>query len=97
MVKLKNKEKIMTQPKRKKNEGEEFVKLFQETNPGDLLKVFKHSIRSIIDTELSRRLGADRYERSEDRNNYRNGYRERKKPLSTSMGPITIRIPKLRR
>ena len=67
----------MTQPKRKKNEGEEFVKLFQETNPGNLLKVFEHSIRSIIETELSHTLGADYYERSEDRNNYRNGYRER--------------------
>ena len=76
---------------------EQVADFFEETNPGDLLKVFKDSIRSIIETELSHTLGADYYERSEDRNNYRNGYRERQKPLSTPMGPVTIRIPKLRR
>ncbi|MFA5666730.1 MAG: transposase, partial [Candidatus Cloacimonadaceae bacterium] len=69
---------------------EQVADFFEETNPGDLLKVFKDSIRSIIETELSHTLGADYYERSEDRNNYRNGYRERQKPLSTPMGPVTI-------
>ena len=87
----------MTQLKRKKEEKSELVKLIQEAMPGDLLKVLESSIHRIIDTELSMLLGADPYERIEGRTNYRNGYRVRKAPLSTPMGPVAISIPKLRK
>jgi len=39
LTKLKNKEKIMTQPKRSKNEMAEIVKLIHEAVPGDFVKV----------------------------------------------------------
>jgi len=51
----------MTQPKRSKNEMAEIVKLIQETVPGNFVKVLEHSIQSIIETELSARLGAEPY------------------------------------
>ena len=86
----------MTQPKRKKDERAELVKLIQSAIPGDFVKVLEHSIQSIIETELSARLGAEPYQRVEDRTNYRNGYRERKEPLSTGLGPVDLSIPKLR-
>ena len=42
-------------------------------------------------------LGANPYQRSAKRTNYRNGYRERKEPLVTGIGPVNISIPKLRK
>ena len=93
---LQDKEKIMTQPKRSKNEMAEIVKLIHEAVPGDFVKVLGQGIQSIIDAELSAILGAEPYQRVEDRANYRNGYRVRKEPLSTGLGPVHLRIPKLR-
>ena len=86
----------MTQPKRKKDERAELVKLFRTAMPGDFVKVLENGIQSIIDAELTARLGAEPYQRVESRTNYRNGYRERKEPLSTGLGPINVSIPKLR-
>ena len=42
-------------------------------------------------------LGANPYQRSAKRTNYRNGNRERKEPLVTGIGPVNISIPKLRK
>lgn len=50
----------------------------------------------LTEAEASYRLGADRQERSDERTNSRNGYRRRKIPLKTPLGPTAIRIPKLR-
>ncbi len=86
----------MTQPKRKKDGKAELVKIIQSAIPGDFVKVLEHSIQSIIEAELSARLGAEPYQRVDDRTNYRNGYRERKEPLSTGLGPVNLSIPKLR-
>jgi len=49
----------MTQPKRKKDERAELVKLFQSIIPGDFVKVLENGIQSIIEAELSARLGAE--------------------------------------
>ena len=86
----------MTQPKRKKDGKAELVKIIQSAIPGDFVKVLEHSIQSIIETELSAILGAEPYQRVDDRTNYRNGYRERQ-DLATGLGPVPIKIPKLRK
>jgi len=86
----------MTQPKRKKEEMAEFVKLFKSIMPGDFLKVLEYSIQRIMEAELSAILGAEPYQRTGSRTNYRNGYRERKEPLRTGLGSINLSIPKLR-
>lgn len=72
------------------------VKIIQLAIPGDFVKVLEHSIQSIIDAEISARLGAEPYQRVDDRTNYCNGYRERKELLSTGLGPVNLSIPKLR-
>ncbi|MBP7205544.1 MAG: transposase, partial [Candidatus Cloacimonetes bacterium] len=87
----------MTQPKRKKDEQAELVKLFRSIIPGDFVKVLENSIQRIIETELSTILGAESYQRVGSRTNYRNGYRERKEPFSTGIGPVNLSIPKLRK
>jgi len=86
----------MTQPKRKKDEQAELVKLFRSMVPGEFVKVLENSIQRIIEAELSSILGAEPYQRVAGRTNYRNGYRERKEPFSTGLGPVNLSIPKLR-
>jgi putative transposase len=48
----------------------------------------------LMDFEVSNRIGAARHERTEDRETYRNGYRER--PLHTRLGTLEVKVPKLR-
>lgn len=86
----------MTQPKRKKDEKAELVKLIQSVLPGNFVKVLEHSVQSIIEAELSNLLGAEYYERNKERTCYRNGYRERQ-DLATGLGPVSLKIPKLRK
>ena len=51
--------------------------------------------RLLMEAEVSEQIGAERYERSNDRLDHRNGYRERN--WETRVGDIPVRIPKLRR
>lgn len=50
--------------------------------------------RLLMELEVSQQIGAERYQRSEERQGYRNGYRER--PWETRVGEIPLQIPKLR-
>jgi DNA replication protein DnaC len=74
------------------------------TNLGDLTDgaarhaVFAEFVRSglqeLMDAELAAALGADRYERTDTRTNYRNGTRP--KTVATVSGDVEVAIPKLR-
>ncbi|HNP42520.1 MAG TPA: IS256 family transposase, partial [Nitrospira sp.] len=48
----------------------------------------------LMEFEVSHRIGASRHERNAERQNYRNGYRER--PLHTRLGTLELQVPKLR-
>lgn len=50
---------------------------------------------ALMDAEVSQHIGAERFERSENRKNYRNGYRNRE--WDTRVGTIDLKIPKLRK
>jgi putative transposase len=52
-------------------------------------------VQRLMDFEIEQRCGAEYGERTEDRNNSRNGYRERL--WETRAGSIDLKIPKLRR
>jgi putative transposase len=52
-------------------------------------------VRRVMDFEIEQRCGAEYGERTEDRSNSRNGYRDRL--WETRAGSIDLRIPKLRR
>ena len=52
-------------------------------------------LQALIEAEATEAIGAERYERSEGRTNWRNGSRERL--LTTKAGDVELRIPKLRR
>jgi putative transposase len=48
----------------------------------------------LMEIEVKQQIGADRYERTEERTTYRNGYRDR--AWRTRVGEIPLKIPKLR-
>ena len=51
-------------------------------------------IQSVIEAEVTQRIGAKRYERTPERVTQRNGYRER--AYATRVGEVTLQVPKLR-
>lgn len=50
--------------------------------------------QALMELEVSRKVGAERYQRTDQRVTHRNGYRTRE--WDTRVGPINLRIPKLR-
>lgn len=51
-------------------------------------------LREVMELEVARLAGGDRYERAEERASYRNGYRSRR--FDTRVGTLELEIPKLR-
>ena len=66
-----------------------------ETEHADLLREGVALVyRELMEAEVVEQAGAERYERSEERLAYRNGYRPWS--LNTRVGSIELAIPKLR-
>jgi len=59
-----------------------------------LAKLVEVVLNQILEAQVSESLGADRHERSEERQGYRNGYRPR--TLFTRVGPVTLQVPQTR-
>lgn len=59
-----------------------------------LKKASEYMYQQLIDLEAEEVIGAGPYERTPERQTYRNGTRERQ--LETRVGEITVNIPKLR-
>src|SRR6476660_3644318 len=71
------------------------VELLQKSGEADFLRAVAESVLQILmESDVEGLIGAGRHERSGDRLNYRNGYRDR--TLDTRLGPLSLRIPKLR-
>jgi putative transposase len=59
-----------------------------------LAKLVESVLNQILEAQVSESLGADRHERSDERQGYRNGYRVR--TLYTRIGPVTLQVPQTR-
>ncbi len=59
-----------------------------------LAKLVETVLNQILEAQVTETLGADRFERSEERQGYRNGYRPR--TLYTRVGPVTLQVPQTR-
>jgi transposase-like protein len=70
------------------------VQMVDEIDKDFLKAAVKKLAEGLMELEVSGRAGAKRYERSEERRDERNGYRER--DWDTRAGTIPLRIPKLR-
>jgi putative transposase len=59
-----------------------------------LAKLIESVLNQVLEAQVSDTVGAERYERSDERLSYRNGYRPRQ--LYTRVGPITLQVPQTR-
>jgi putative transposase len=71
------------------------AELLQKSGDADFLRsVAENVLQLLMETDVESLVGAGRHERSADRLNWRNGYRER--TLDTRLGSLSLKIPKLR-
>ena len=71
------------------------AELLQKAGDGDFLRTVAEAVLQLLmESDVEGLIGAGRYERSAERLNYRNGYRER--ALDTRLGTLQLRVPKLR-
>jgi putative transposase len=71
------------------------IELLQKSEEGDFLRsVAEAVLQLLMEADVEGLIGAARHERSADRLNYRNGYRDR--TFETRLGLLSLRIPKLR-
>ena len=77
---------------------EPIVTLSEESLRSDLRELVRRTVEEmlngLLDEEAGDLVGAERYERTADREAYRAGHYERK--LATTSGEVTIRMPKLK-
>jgi putative transposase len=59
-----------------------------------MAKLVESVLNQVLDAQASEQLGAAPYERTEDRQGYRNGYRPRS--LKTRVGRLELQVPRLR-
>ncbi len=71
------------------------AELLQKAGEGDFLRSVAEAVLQVLmEADAEGLIGAGRHERSAERLNYRNGYRDR--TLDTRLGSLQLRIPKLR-
>lgn len=73
---------------------EEILQLLADNRNEAMKELLRKSFNQILQAESSAQLGADNYERTEERLDYRNGMRERN--LTTRIGTITLEVPRHR-
>src|ERR671916_1164968 len=71
------------------------AELLQKAGDGDFLRAVAEAVLQLLmEADVEVLIGAGRHERSAERLNYRNGYRDR--TFDTRLGRLSVRIPKLR-
>jgi len=65
-----------------------------ETGPDGMARVFTALFELAMRTERDQHIGAGRYERTDDRQGYANGYKPKK--VDTPAGTLTVQVPKTR-
>jgi putative transposase len=71
------------------------AELLQKAGDGDFLRAVAEAVLQLVmESDVEGLIGAGRHERSPERLNYRNGYRDR--ALDTRLGTLQLRVPKLR-
>jgi putative transposase len=71
------------------------AELLQKAGASDFLRAVAEAVLQLLmEADVEGLIGAGRHERSPERLNYRNGYRER--TLDTRLGSLQLRVPKLR-
>jgi putative transposase len=61
---------------------------------GQLAQLLEAVLNQVLEAQLAEQLKAERYERTDERQGYRNGYKPRQ--LTTRVGRLTLRVPQAR-
>src|SRR5579884_3972436 len=61
---------------------------------GHLAQLLESVLNQVLEAQVSEQLHAERYERTDERQGYRNGYKPRQ--LTTRVGTQTLRVPQVR-
>ena len=64
------------------------------SDDGQLAHLLEALLNQVLDAQMAEQLRAERYERTEERHGYRNGYKPRQ--LTTRIGRLTLRVPQAR-
>jgi len=80
--------------KKKVDESQALSKLLVEHHGDFLRELLRNALTQVMEAEIAARCGAGPMERTPERINRRNGYRERE--LETRLGTVELAIPKLR-
>ncbi|MEA4923058.1 MAG: transposase [Eubacteriaceae bacterium] len=75
-------------------EYQEFIGLLSKDRDTAFGYLLEKILNEFMQAESKEQLGADRHERTNERQDYRNGVRERQ--LTTRIGTITLRVPRHR-
>jgi transposase-like protein len=71
------------------------AELLEKAGDGDFLRAVAEAVLQLLmESDVEGLIGAGRHERTAERLNWRNGYRER--ALDTRLGTLQLRVPKLR-
>src|SRR5213080_109152 len=71
------------------------VELLEKAGEADFLRAVAEAVLQLLmESDVEGLIGAGRYERSAERLDYRNGYRDR--ALDTRLGTLQLRVPKFR-
>ena len=73
---------------------DEILQLLSESREDAFKKLLQDSLNSILQAESTQQLKAEKYERSEERTDSRNGCRERQ--LTTRIGTLDLKVPRHR-
>lgn len=73
---------------------DEILQLMSNDREGAFRKLLQESLNSFMKAESTEQLKAEPYERTEERADSRNGFRDRK--LNTRIGTITLKVPRHR-
>ena len=74
---------------------EEIQRLLTENRDEAFKKLFENALNSVLKAESTQQLHAEPYERTEERTDSRNGFRDR--PFTTRIGRITLHVPRHRK
>ena len=69
----------------------EILQLLTDSRPDAFREILQTGLNRILQAESSEQLKAEKYERTEERTDSRNGSRERE--LQTRLGRITLNVP----
>lgn len=95
LLRVTGKKETMTTTNNSMTVGELVGKILGEGNPDFLKGALATLLKEVMAVEVGHLVGAHPHERSDERTNQRNGYRERR--FDTRVGTVDLAIPKLRR